>query len=62
MDGSVFDQICVSRNVRATAVPANARVRPQRASIKIGSREVAMELNVNTSFGGTDAVAVSVYW
>ncbi len=60
MDVRAFDQIRTSRNVRATAVPVDAKGNQKRVSVAIGKRQITLEFKVNTSLGGADSVVVNV--
>jgi hypothetical protein len=60
MDQPEFERIRGSRNVRATAVPINAKEFAKRVPLTIAKQRVALELKVNTSYGGTDRVVVNV--
>lgn len=60
MDEQAFEQIRGSRNVRATAVPVERNAGQKRVPFTIGRQQFVLELQVNTSLGGTDSVAVKI--
>ena len=60
MDVRAFDQIRTSRNVRAIPVPVDGKGSQKRTSVTIAKRQVALELQVNTSFSGAGSVLVNV--
>ena len=60
MDEREFERIRASRNVKATSVVINGSERQKRVPLTIAKQRVALDITVNTSFAGTDRVAISV--